>query len=284
VLNDIHKNIVEQVLECGFAKSHITDIFNEDEVNLFNSVIEYYNNEYLANPDIIDRVNGISSGNPLPDSGNKWYEINQYHHLNRGLNLTDGNILNLYLSETLVDMAEYFHHDIPKLRNVISWIHPQNPSTEEVASQSWHRDGEDFRIFKVFIYLNDIREINGALNYIKNTQFGGKWQSITDNIIGNNYGRGWPFYFQPPQEDVVAAEGEVGSIFFVNTHGLHKGGLVRQGVRCKLHGCYLNPEAYEIVSGSKSIANINDSPQTMEIDYESEEFNNLTDKQKCVLS
>tara|TARA_B100000287_G_scaffold189643_1_gene179199 strand:- start:1048 stop:1896 length:849 start_codon:yes stop_codon:yes gene_type:complete len=282
MLKDIHRNLVEQVLECGIAKSHIRDIFNKDEIELFNSVIEYYNDEYLANPNIIKRINDISSGNPPTDTF-KWFEIQQNHHLKRGLNLTDGNILNLYLCETLVDMAEYFHHDTPKLRNVLSFIHPQSPATKEFASQIWHRDGEDFRIFKAFIYLNDVTVENGALNYIKHSQFGGKWQSITDNIIGNNYGRGWPIYFEPPKEDVIVAEGDVGSIFFVNTHGLHKGGFVRQGIRCMTAGTYLNPESYAII-GEKSLENFNDKPDVMQVDYKSEEFHNLSDKQKLVLS
>ena len=283
MLKDIHKNIVDEVLHCGFAKAHVNDIFSESEKAIFNSVIDYYNNEYLANPNIIERINGIASGNPLPDSDYKWFEIRTKHHLGRGLNLTDGNIMNMYLCDTLLGMAEYFHHDPPKLRNVISWIHPQSPATEELGSQSWHRDGEDFQIFKAFIYLNDVTIKNGALQYIKHSQFGGKWASITDNIIGNNYGRGWPFYFEPPKEDVVTAEGEVGSIFFVNTHGLHKGGFVKEGIRCITAGSYFNPEAYAII-GEKTLEDVNQLPDVMYIDKKSKEFENLNEKQKLALS
>ena len=283
MLKDIHKKIVEEVLVEGIAKSHMSDIFTEKEQKLINNVIDFYNEVYLEDSHIIKRINLLASGNPIKDKY-KWFEITQNELLKRGLNLNDGDVINVYLTDTLIDMAEYFHHAQPKLRNVFSYIHSQNPFNDELGSQSWHRDGEDFRIFKAFIYLNDIGPLNGALNYIKKSQFGGKWQSITDNIIGNNYGRGWPFYFKAPEEDVVIAEGEVGSIFFVNTHGLHKGGMVNEGIRCMLSGCYLNENAYTIV-GEKSpeFVSFNKKGVT-EVDYDSKEFKILSEKQKSVIS
>jgi len=45
MLNDIHKNIVEQVLECGFAKSHIKDIFNKDEWFLAKEILKQIKND-----------------------------------------------------------------------------------------------------------------------------------------------------------------------------------------------------------------------------------------------
>jgi len=283
LLKDIHKKIVDEVLVEGIAKSHISEIFTKKEKDLFNNVVDFYNDVYLQNPQIIERMNLLANGTPIRDKY-KWFEITQNELLGRGLNLNDGDVINIYLTDTLIDMAEYFHREQPKLRNVFSYIHSQNPFKEELGSQAWHRDGEDFRIFKAFIYLNDIGPSNGALNYIKKSQFGGKWASITDNIIGNNYGRGWPIYFEPPQEDVATAEGPVGTIYFVNTHGLHKGGMVNEGMRCMLSGCYLGENAYTIV-GEKSpdFVNFNKEGVT-EIDYRSDEYEMLSDKQKSILN
>ncbi len=283
MLKEIHKNIVDEVLVEGIAKSHVSEIFNDDEQKLFNNVIDFYNDIFLQSPEIINRMNLLAEGNPIRDKY-KWFEITQDELLGRGLNLTDGDIINIYLTDTLIDMAEHFHRQQPKLRNVFSYIHSQNPFQEELGSQAWHRDGEDFRIFKAFIYLNDIGSSNGALNYIKKSQFGGKWASITDNIIGNNYGRGWPIYFQPPQEDLATAVGEVGTIYFVNTHGLHKGGMVNDGIRCMLSGCYLGENAYTIV-GEKSPDFITFNKKGVtEIDYSSDEYKMLSDKQKRVVN
>ena len=282
-MKNIHKQIVDQVKKDGIARSNVKDIFNNKELEYFNSFIDYYNNEYVANPNIVDRINRIFQGNPIQNTSQKWYEITQFEHLNRGLNLRDSNFINLYISDTLVDMATYFYGETPKLRNLFTYIHPQNPAADEFASQKWHRDPEDFKIFKAFIYLGDVKKETGAMSYIKGSQFGGKHQNICDNIIGNNYGRGWNFYYEPPQEAIDTMEGETGDIFFVNTHGLHKGGFVKQGVRYMTVGCYLSPDSHAII-GDKSLETINGRPQIMEIDYNSNEFNSLTDKQKFVLN
>ena len=282
-MKNIHKQIVDQVKKEGIARSNVKDIFNNKELEYFNSFIDYYNNEYVTNPDIMDRINRISQGNPIQNTSQKWYEITQFEHLNRGLNLKDNNFINLYISDTLVDMATYFYGETPKLRNLFTYIHPQNPAADEFASQKWHRDPEDFKIFKAFIYLGDVKKETGAMSYIKGSQFGGKHQNICDNIIGNNYGRGWNFYYEPPQEDVDIMEGETGDIFFVNTHGLHKGGFVKQGVRCMTVGCFLSPDSHAII-GDKSLERINGRPQIMEINYDGDEFKALTDKQKFVLN
>tara|TARA_Y100001973_G_C5205316_1_gene341073 strand:- start:1230 stop:2096 length:867 start_codon:yes stop_codon:yes gene_type:complete len=286
-ITDKHKQIVDQVKKVGIARSNVQDIFNAKELEYFNSFVDYYNNEYMANPKVIDRINRIASGNPIQNTSQKWYEITQYEHLNRGLTLKDGNFINLYISDTLVDMATYFYGEPPKLRNLFTYIHPQNPAADEFASQKWHRDPEDFKIFKAFIYLGEVKKETGAMSYIKHSQFGGINQNICDNLIGNNYGRGWHFHYEPRQEDVDMMEGKPGDIFFVNTHGLHKGGFVKQGIRCMTVGCYLSPDSHAIIGhnmGGSSLKTINGRPQIMEIDYDSDEFKSLSDKQKFILN
>ena len=286
-MDNKHKQIVDQVRKEGIARSNVKDIFNAKELEYFNSFADYYNDQYMANPSIIERINGIVQGKPIAGSSSKWYEITQYEHLGRGLTLKDGNFMNLYLSDTLVNMASYFYGETPKLRNIFTYIHPQSPATQEFASQIWHRDPEDFKIFKAFIYLGDVKKETGAMSYIKHSQFGGLNQNICDNIIGNNYGRGWNFYYEPRKEDVDIMEGKAGDIFFVNTHGLHKGGFVKQGIRCLVVGCYLSPDSHAIIGhnmGGSSLKEINGRPKVMEIDYNSDEFKSLTDKQKFILS
>ena len=152
-MDNKHKQIVDQVRKEGIARSNVKDIFNAKELEYFNSFADYYNDQYMANPSIIERINGIVQGKPIAGSSSKWYEITQYEHLGRGLTLKDGNFMNLYLSDTLVNMASYFYGETPKLRNIFTYIHPQSPATQEFASQIWHRDPEDFKIFKAFIRL-----------------------------------------------------------------------------------------------------------------------------------
>ena len=95
MLKEIHKNIVDEVLVEGIAKSHVSEIFNDDEQKLFNNVIDFYNDIFLQSPEIINRMNLLAEGNPIRDKY-KWFEITQDELLGRGLNLTDGDIINIY--------------------------------------------------------------------------------------------------------------------------------------------------------------------------------------------
>lgn len=284
MLKQIHKDLVEQVKKEGIAKCYITDILSGEDINKFNDIIDYYN-KFLSDGNIVDRCNRISSGNPIQDK-HKWYEITQFEYLNRGLGLKDGNVINFFLSEVFIEMASLFYEGIqPKLRNTITWIHPQNPYHKEFSSQEWHRDPEGYKIFKIFVNFNDININNGPTQYIKETQYGGKHQFITFNIDGSGHKHkppGWPLSYSIPEENIVDISGPVGTISFVNTHGLHKGGLVKEGFRCLGQGNYLGEDCYAI-SGEKNLKDFNYNPNLNFIDFNSEEFLSLSENQKQVL-
>ena len=107
-----------------------------------------------------------------------------------------------------------------------------NPG-KDVYSQAWHCDPEGDRIIKIFIYFNDVNERNGALQYIKGTQRGGKNSGPLKNIARHT--SHYPTeefvkeYF--PQEDIVYATAPKGTIVICDTRGLHRGGKCLDGER-----------------------------------------------------
>jgi hypothetical protein len=93
-----------------------------------------------------------------------------------------------------------------------------------IASQNWHRDGEDRQVLKIFIYLNDVDEETGPFMYVK------------ESIKGLKYGKLFPQ--RPPEgsypnesvdkavspEDIKLCLGKAGTVIFCDTTGLHRGG------------------------------------------------------------
>ena len=288
MLKQIHKDLIEQVEKNGIAKCHVSDILHQKDRDKFNNIIDFYN-DFLSSPHIADRCNKIFNGNPIQDK-HKWYEITQYEYLNRGLNLKDGDFIKFFLSETFIEMARlYFNNDV-KLRNTLTWVHPQNAFQREFSSQEWHRDPEDLKILKIFVNFNDIDQDQGPTQYVKETQYGGKHQNITFNLNGGDkikIGPGWPLQYPIPSENVTDVSGPVGTVCFVNTHGLHKGGLVKEGVRCLGQGLYLSKNAYAFSPSAHEDHNLksfNNNPNLNFIDFESKEFKSLNDKQKFALN
>lgn len=232
-----YQNIVDEVKEFGIAKSHISDLLDSDGIKLFNEVVDYYN-EFLSAPHIVERCNRIASGNPIQDR-NKWYEVTHYEFLNRPLNLDD-SIVKLYMQNTFIDIAEMFYGELPRVRNILTWVHPMNAIQSERNSQRWHRDQEDFEIFKVFINFSDIGVKNGPTQFIKETQHGGRYGDITNNMNGGSTS---DLKYNVPESSIVDISGPAGTIHFINTNGVHKGGLVQEGVRCLTQANYLKPSA-----------------------------------------
>jgi hypothetical protein len=101
-------------------------------------------------------------------------------------------------------------------------------------SQLWHRDPEEKKMIKVFIYLNDVNENNGPFFYVKGSQPSGK------SKISKFAPQYLPKGSYPDEatvkntillDQIVCAKGKAGTIIFCDTAGLHKGGFAVEGER-----------------------------------------------------
>lgn len=275
-MTELQEQLVAEVKENGIAFTSVKELFDTSTLNLYNEGIEYFN-DFLSAPHIVERCNRIAQGNPIQDR-NKWFEITQYEYLNRGIGL-ENPVVNMYLSDIIIDMATAFHGVAPRVRNILTWVHPQNAIQQERASQVWHRDQEDWEIFKVFILYSKVGPSNGPTKYVKKTQHGGKYGDITNNMNGQTTS---VFKYDLPTEEIVSCEGDPGTVVFMNTNGLHKGGLVKEGVRCLTQANFLKPTARLIENGTLPKFDYNDKVNSLDISSES--FNLLSNKQKEILS
>ena len=275
-MNKLQKRILEELREDGIAFSHVDDLFDDITKKYFNNSLEYFDN-FLSSPHIKERCERISSGNPIQDKG-KWFEVTVYEYLNRGLGLEDGDIIKMNLCDSIISIVEAFYKTTPKVRNILTWVHPHNPSGVEIGSQRWHRDKEDDAILKVFILFSKVGPTNGPTQFIKKSQGGGKHEDISssggDGYSGLNY--------DIPEGELVSCEGDVGTIVFMNNNGVHKGGFVKEGVRCLTHSCFLKPTAPFINNGV--LPSFEYDSQVNIIDRESESYQSLSDTQKFILS
>lgn len=103
---------------------------------------------------------------------------------------------------------------------------------EAKQSQRWHRDPEEKRMCKMFIYLTDVDEESGPFIY------------IPQSVYGKKYGHLFP---QKPPEGVYPEEGAVekaipkeaikvfmgkaGTVLFCDTTGIHRGGYSKSKPR-----------------------------------------------------
>src|SRR3989344_2931978 len=116
---------------------------------------------------------------------------------------------------------------------------PRGPEAKAVQSMRWHRDPEDTKMVKVFLYLNDVDENAGPFTYIPESHHEGKW--------GHLFPPEPPRGSLPPAEEVKkmipesaikSCVGKAGTIIFCDTRGIHRGGNAVSKERIMLTLCY----------------------------------------------
>ena len=104
---------------------------------------------------------------------------------------------------------------------------------EFLTPENWHVDaGDGLRFVKTFIALSNIESSNGPTGFIQGTH-----QSLS-----RKYYSGRRFFPEEIEQKFkgrfVEATGKVGTIYFVDTRGLHRGTPVREGSRLLFHYLY----------------------------------------------
>lgn len=282
---------VEQLNTLGYYKTNVKDVLGPQGLDMFNNNIEFFN-EMLESSFIQNELHTIQT-NPMDRmhrSGGKPFEITHHHYLNRALGLEDGNFFKIYLDDFFTQVASKFLDvDNPQIFNILAWIHSWNNQYGRQHSQNWHRDREDFKLLKVFIYYSEVGENNGPFEYAPKSfcggDFGGLYEGRTNywDYASDSENRGNPKSQQEVdlcEKTKVTFTGKPGDIIMVNNSGFHRGGFVEEGIRVCTHALYLDPNAY-MIKDHKYFTSFNYAPDLVNyIDFDSKEFMELGDKQK----
>jgi hypothetical protein len=246
--------IIASLGDTGFAISHVYHLLTDEQLHWFEKCQEYYK-VFVEDPSVKHRIDRLWKRDPIVDRG-KVFELTHADLLGGPLQLDTGAFIHLYSNPTFLDIACAYLGQEPVMRNVATWIHSYTPFITRERSQRWHRDTEDNRILKIWMYYSDVTAAKGALQYVKNSRYEDKNDSIWPNYDRST--DSWPTHgylnaeatSQIPVEDIVTAIGEVGTIVFGDTNGFHRGGqLDSPGIRLKTQCCYLRPNAYQVRKG-----------------------------------
>ena len=258
------KNILKELNEYGISKSTTEDILSPHEIEYFNELELFYKNS-LKDIKVKERINDIANNHVNDNQKHKDYEITHDVYLKGPLNFENLPLIQLYTSKNILKIARgYLGHSL-KLRNPLAWIHPSSKRKKEIRSQKWHRDQEDYKMLKVFILFSNVNENNGPTQYIKKTNASGKHKNVAPNMtwIKDNWfnkiklaekaynfiREKIPYNYPIPKHNIVKATGKVGTIYFIDTNGLHKGGKVKDGIRLLTHCNYLRESAPMLKKG-----------------------------------
>jgi hypothetical protein len=137
--------------------------------------------------------------------------------------------LRLGVSDRVLDVVNSYFGLWSKLTYVDLWYTPPaTPGVARVSSQRWHRDYNDERLVKVFIYLNEVNDDTGPLEYVPGSTLGGAYSNQWPWApVGNDlYPPQDEFERRIPQSARRRLTAPEGSVIFCNTSGFHRGGYV----------------------------------------------------------
>lgn len=210
-LDEEQKRVIRDLRETGIAMSHSKKLFGIDAKNLpipqegKQNLRKTYFLEFSENFYKVPRL--ILDFNDL--------------FIKLSLSRTALDIINNYLGM----YSRFFEYTLAK-------ISPTDKEPQQ--SQTWHRDAYDKKFVKMFIYLTDVDENSGPLNYIEKSHCGGKWHKIYPQ-------KGMSTTYLPPNPQLPRATmctGSAGTVIFADTAGIHYGGLCKTNSRIMFTASY----------------------------------------------
>lgn len=206
------KDIVENLLSTGF--SPITDVISEEQI------LDIKN--YLSDKKMFERYDRkrVEFGlNDIPDGA---------HTGSYSEDVLSGcpHLLNIANNTKILEVVSGFLECKPTLSNITLWN--SFPSEDGPRNAEYfHRDVDDIKFIKVFIYLTDVDEESGPHVYVEGSSKANKLLRIRRYQDQEVYKE-----FNPEKIRVIT--GKVGDAFIEDTFGLHKGTVVEKGIRTVL--------------------------------------------------
>lgn len=219
------KNEQQLFLRLFDVQDSVVNELNKKGISIFN--------ELLAKPKcqkIIDllnlkqfhnrQTNEIKKLNLYGSNKNIWW-LHNYQDL-----LQIDLVQHILSSSYLLHIAQTYFGCTPILHHVHFWA--SYPGDLE-STQKFHQDFDDIRFLKVFIYLNDVSELNGPHCYVQKSLQNAHniikkdnklSERLEDDLVND--------YFK---EDVLHIKGNTGTMIIEDTHGIHKGAKVKEGKR-----------------------------------------------------
>lgn len=238
-LDTTRERIVSELATDGISFARIEDFFSSERISLLNAYVESRVRDQRV-------VREIERG--VSDNKSKSYNVNL---LETNVFSEDSPLLAILLDPKIIGLVNAYMGMYSKFRGYRLWASlPVPKGSSEVASQAWHRDPEDKKIVKIFVYYSDVDENSGPFTYIKESHVSrGKWSHLYPQLFpAGSYPPRGALEKIIPQSSIVQAKGKKGTMVFCDTSGFHKGGYCTLYKRIMSIGAYASAASREPIN------------------------------------
>jgi hypothetical protein len=131
-------------------------------------------------------------------------------------------LLRISLHPRVLALVNHYMQMRSYLRDIDLWW--DRPTEDPAAAtQLWHRDLDDARCIKAFIYLEDVDERTGPFTYMPKTHMFGEYAGVTPGGSGKNRFTDEEMKAPLGIDKARIVTGKAGTMIFCDTYGFHRG-------------------------------------------------------------
>ncbi len=222
-LDAVQQRILADLNHDGIAITHMDELFGRSDAS---RELLAYTDKLMADPANQQKIVSRENAKQTEKSDIIVHLIGGYGDTKPEVSLCDP-LVRTSLHKKVLDVVASYLELIPlfKMCSFHSTI-ILPAGSRAIFSQKWHRDPDDKKLVKVFMYLSDVDEEGaGPFMYVKGSQIGGRWRHVFPQVppVGS-YPPAAELEKIIPEQDRKACLGKAGTMIFCDTSGLHKGG------------------------------------------------------------
>ena len=237
-LSELYIALLRVLRGGGIAKRKRYSIelskLNESGITMFdnllskeqcNELVEYFSTKKVFDPKDNKEAPQLVCDARLDSESHVFYHF--------PLDVLDApHLLQVVNSSQILELVESYLGLKPTLGYLAAWW-SFPPKDSLFGPENFHRDVDDWRFLKLFIYLTDVNSSTGGMHvYVKhsvNSRFGrNKIRRFSDDEIFGHFG----------DDNILNIKGPAGLATLEDTFGFHKGSPVMKGERLMFQAVY----------------------------------------------
>lgn len=177
----------------------------------------------------------------------------------------DHPLLKLFLNDSVLDVVNSYLGMWAKLIYMDIWHTIPGDMGRRIGSQHWHRDPEDMKMVKIYLYFCDVDADAGPLEYVRGSNRQGpygklwKWHALDGP---RRYRTEQELQRKIPSTQLVNCVGSCRTMIFCDTSGFHRGGIAASGARIVATCTFVTPASLSLLSQRRFVVT-NDTKQEL---------------------
>jgi hypothetical protein len=241
-LSTLQRRILAELNENGVAVCHFDELFGNSGLwaRLSDQFVAFSESKEMQSC-LEERRKAFEATSNPNDVAH--YILTYYAQDQKPLIQTTTPLLELAASCEVLNVVNAYLGMLSKIIYFDMWrTLPMNTDTR-ILSQRWHRDPEDRKKIRIFLYFNHVDEEAGAMEYFAGSQLGGPYQNLYAwaDPLKTPYPPEGAIEKAMPESRHVALKGPPGTLVFCDTAGLHRGGVAKTRPRILATAAFVTP-------------------------------------------